>query len=145
MAKSKGTAARSFLVEMDGVSQAMASEVTGIGLKAEPFKIGVGNQPNPILGRAGYEAEEVTMKHAYALGGTESEIFSWFEDFIRGDRTDKPTFRLIQLAENGYDTIRTWECTECVPTGFMQEGNKADSNDAAYFTLKFKPTDARLV
>ena len=136
-----GTASRSYLVEMDGVSAMEASEVSGIGIKAEPFKINVGNRPNPILGRAGYEPEEVTVKHAHALNSTGQEIFSWFRGFLKGDRTDKISFRLVQLAENGTSTVAVWDLTECVPTGFMQEGNKADSNDAAYFTLKFKPTD----
>lgn len=136
-----GTASRAFIIEMDGVSAAQASEVSGLGIKAEPFKINVGGRPNPIQGRAGYEPEEVTVKHAYALGSTGQEMFSWFGDFIRGDRTDKISFRLVQLAEDGRTSLNTWDCSECVPTGFMHEGAKADSNDAAYFTLKFKPTD----
>ncbi len=137
----QGTASRAFLIEMDGVSAAQASEVSGLGVKHEPFKINVGGRANPIIGRSGYEGEEVTVKHAYALGSTGQEMFSWFGDYIRGDRTDKLSFRLIQLAENGYSTENVWDLSECVPTAFMHEGAKADSNDAAYFTLKFKPTD----
>lgn len=137
----QGTSSGRFLLEMDGVSIARASEVSGIGIKHEPFKIGVGDQPNQILGRSSYECEEVTVKHAYALNSTAQEMFDWFSDYIRGFRTDKLSIRLIQLAEDGFGTEAVWEMFECVPTAFMHENNKGDSNDAAYFTLKFKPTD----
>ncbi len=140
-----GTSAGRFLLEMDGVSTARASEVSGIGIKHEPFKIGVGDQANMILGRANYECEEVTVKHAYALNNTGREMFAWFGLYIKGVRTDKLNVRLIQLAENGFSPQAIWEMEECVPTAFMNETNKGDSNDAAYFTLKFKPTDVKFV
>lgn len=139
-----GTSSGRFLVEMDGVSAMRASEVSGIGIKHEPYKIAVGDQANPILGRSNYEGDEVTLKHAYALNSTGQEIFSWFTAYVKGDRIDKPSFRLIQLAENGYGTVAVWNLSECVPTQLTHENNKGDSNDAAYFTLKFKPTDVEV-
>lgn len=138
-----GTSAGRFLLEMDGVSSARASEVSGIGIKHEPFKIPVGDQANMILGRSNYECEEVTVKHAYALNSTGQQMFSWFGLYIKGIRTDKMNIRLIQLAENGFTPQAIWEMEECVPTMFTNEANKGDSNDAAYFTLKFKPTDVK--
>ena len=140
-----GTSSGRYLLEMDGVSAARASEVAGIGLKHEPFKIAVGDQANPILGRSNYEANEVTIKHAHALNNTGDEMFAWFGDYVKGFRTDKLNVRLIQLGEDGFSTGQIWEMTDCVPTEFMQEGNKGDSNDAAYFTLKLKPSDAYMV
>ncbi len=140
----QGTSSGRFILEMDGVSIARASEVSGIGIKHEPFKIPVGDQANQILGRSNFECEEVTVKHAYALNSTGREMFEWFYDYVRGFRTDKLSIRLIQLSEDGFGTAATWEMFECVPTMFSQENNKGDSNDAAYFTLKFKPTDAEL-
>ena len=132
-------------MEMNGVSAARASEVSGIGLKHEPFKIAVGDQANPILGRSNYEANEVTIKHAHALNNTGNEMFAYFGAYIKGLRTDKPNIRLIQLGEDGFSTDAIWELEECVPTEFTQETNKGDSNDAAYFTIKLKPTDAYMV
>ena len=141
----QGTSSGRFLIEIDGVTSADASEVSGIGIKHEPFKIAIGAQANPILGRSNYECEEVTMKHAYALNSTGNEVFAWFGDYIKGYTTDKLNMRLIQLSEDGFGTAAIWEMLECVPTMMMQETNKGDSNDAAYFTLKFKPTDAYLI
>jgi phage tail-like protein len=141
----QGTSSGRFILEMDGVTAARASEVSGIGMKHEPFKIATGDRANPILGRSNYECEEVTVKHAYALNSTGNEMFSWFGDYVKGNRTDKLNIRLIQLAEDGYATAAIWELTECVPTMFSHENNKGDSNDAAYFTLKFKPTDADMI
>lgn len=136
-----GTSAGRFIFEMDGVAACRASEVSGVGVKHEPFKIGVGDQANPILGRGNFECEEVTVKHAHALNSAGGEIFNWFGDYIRGDRTDKLSMRLIQLGEDGKQTEAVWELVDCAPTAFSQETNKGDSSDASYFTLKFKPSD----
>lgn len=145
MANNRGTSSGRYLVEIDGVSACRASEVSGIGLKHEPFKIPVGDRANPILGRSNYEANEVTIKHAYALNRTGRELFAYFGAYVKGLTVEKRTVRLIQLDEDGFGTVAVWELSECVPTEFTQENNKGDSNDAAYFTIKFKPTDADLV
>ena len=100
----QGTSSGRFLIEIDGVTSAEASEVSGIGIKHEPFKIAIGAQANPILGRSNYECEEVTMKHAYALNSTGNEVFAWFGDYIKGYTTDKLNMRLIQLSEDGFGT-----------------------------------------
>lgn len=141
MANKEGTAGSRYIFEIDGVAAARASEVSGIGLKHENFKIGLGDRANPLIGRGNYEGNEVTVKHAHAINSTGREMFSWFGDYIKGDRTDKLTARLIQLDEDGKGTEAIWELIDCVPTEFSQETNKGDSADAAYFTLKFKPTD----
>ena len=140
-----GASAGYFLLEMDGVTFARASEVSGIGLKHEVVKIGVGDQANPILVRGKYEPQEVTVKHAHALNNTAQEVFSWFKDYIKGFRTDKLTMRLIQMDEDGYSPLVIWEMVECAPTEFSQEGNKGDSKDASYFMLKFMPTDVDFI
>lgn len=136
-----GASAGYYLFEMDGVTFARASEVSGIGVKHEPVKIGVGDQANPILARGKYEPQEVMVKHAHALNETGNEMFSWFRDYIKGYRTDKLNMRLIQLDEDGFSTLAIWEMIECAPTEFSQDGNKGDSKDAAYFMMKFMPTD----
>lgn len=134
-----------YVLEMDGVAAARASEVTGIGLKHEHFEIGVGDQANPIIGRGKYKPQEVTVKHALALNNTGEEVFSYFKDYVKGFRTDKLSMRLIQLAEDGFTTLKIWEMIECVPTEFAQEGNKGESKDAAFFNFKFMPTDVDFI
>lgn len=134
-----------FLIEIDGVTEACATEVSGIGIKHEPVKLPVGCRPNPYLGRSNYECEEVTVKHGYAISSTGRELFQWFSDFIRGIAVERRTFRLLQMHEDGATPAAIWEMIECVPTAFMHEANKGDSNDAAYFTVKFKPTDIECV
>lgn len=139
-----GAGAGYYLLEMDGVSAAEASEVSGIGIKHENFKIDVGNRPNPYLGRGKYECDEVTIKHAHALNNVGQQMFRWFGDYIKGYRTDKVNIRLVQLGEDGSEIIEVWEMEECVPTAFTQETNKGDSKDASYFMIKLKPTDCYL-
>lgn len=145
MANNQGTSSARYIIEIDGISAARASEVSGVGLKHEPFKIAVGDRANPIVGRSTYEANEVTVKHAYALNKTGQEAFRYFGDYLKGYTVQKLNMRLIQLDEDGFGTTATWELEECVPLEFTHETNKGDSNDAAYFTLKFKPTDAYLI
>lgn len=145
MANNRGTSAGRYLVEMDGVSICRASEVSGLGLKHEPFKIPVGDRANPIIGRSNYEANDITVKHAFALNKTGREVFAYFKNYVKGLTVEKRTFRLIQLDEDGRGVVAVWEASECVPLEFNQEQNKGDSNDAAYFTFKLKPTDLDLI
>lgn len=141
-----GAASSRYKVELDGIAGCRASEISGIGIKHEPFKIGVGDQANPILGRGNYEGNEITVKHAHALNGTGREFFNWFGRYIKGDTVEKRSFRLIQMTEDGKGTEAIWECIDCVPTEFNQETNKgaeSSSAEAAYFTMKFKPEDVK--
>lgn len=140
-----GTSSGYYIIEIDGVSAARASEVSGLNIKHDPFKIGVGDRPNPILGRSKYEIDEVTVKHAHALNNTGRELSGYIVAYCRGLRTDKLNCRLLQMAEDGFGIEAVWEMIECVPTSFSQDTNKGDSNDAAYFTFKFKPTDAYMI
>lgn len=136
-----GTSNAHFLVEVDGVSILEASEVEIGGIKHEPFKLSVGNRPNPYLGRNKYEAEEVKIKGAYALNSQGEELFSNFRNYIQGFNVSKLNMRVIQLAEDGFRTVVIHDFIECVPTMFQPEAKKADSKDAAYFSIGFKPTD----
>lgn len=136
-----GTSNANFLVEVDGVSVLEATECEIGGVKHEPFKLSVGNRPNPYLGRNKFEVEEVKIKGAYALNSQGQELFQGFNDYIRGLNIQKLSMRVIQLGEDGFSTEAVHEFIECVPTAFQPEGKKADSKDAAYFTISFKPTD----
>lgn len=136
-----GTSNGNFLVEVDGVSVLEATEVETGPLKHEPFKLHVGNRPNPYLGRNKYEVDEVKIKGAYALNSQGEELFAYFRNYILGNTVEKITVRVIQLGEDGYTTEKIHEYIECVPTSFQPEGKKADSKDAAMFTISFKPTD----
>lgn len=136
-----GTSNAHFLVEVDGVSALEASEVEIGGVKHEPFKLMVGNRPNPYLGRNKYEVEEVKIKAAYALNAQGEELFQNFQDYISGFNVSKLNMRVIQLGEDGFSTVAIHDFIECVPTSFQPDGKKADSKDAAYFSIGFKPTD----
>lgn len=136
-----GTSNANFLVEVEGVSVVQASEVEIGGIKHEPFKLMVGDRPNPFIGRNKYEVDEVTIKNAYALNSEGTEFFNHFKNYALGLTTQKLNIRVIQLAENGFTSEVIHEFIECVPTSFKPEGKKADSKDAAYFSIAFKPTD----
>lgn len=137
----QGTANGHYLIEIDGVADCLASEIETGGVKHEPFKIFVGNRPNPILGRGKWEVEEVKIKHAYALNGSSSEFARIAQDYMLGLSVNKPTVRVVTLAEDGKTPVATDEYVECVFTMFQPEGKKGESKDGAYFSIGFKPTD----
>jgi len=137
----RGTGNGHYLIEVDGVAVCQASEVETGGVKHEPFKIFVGNRPNPILGRGKYECEEVKVKQAYALNQEGGEFARLFQDYVRGLNLAKPTVRIVTLGEDGATIVATDEYVECVPTMFQPEGKKGESKDGAYFSIGFKPTD----
>lgn len=137
----QGIANAHYLVEVDGVAAVMASEVEIGGVKHEPFKINVGNRPNPILGRSTYEVEEVKIKNAYALNNEGESLFRMFETYILGTSVTKINMRVVALDQDGKTPVKTHEFIDCVPTMFQPENRKGDSKDAAYFTISFKPED----
>jgi hypothetical protein len=136
-----GASSKYYLVEFDGVTFCQASEFELGEVKHEPYKIHVGNQPNPILGRGGFEVGECKIKHANGLHNTDTEMHKIFDDFIRGRSTAKPTIRVIQLNEDGFSPMRVHEFIECVPTTYKVEPKKGDAKDAAMFSFGFMPTD----
>lgn len=137
----QGISNANFLVEVDGVSALAATDFENGGVKHEHFKLMVGNRPNPYLGRNKFEVQEMKIKGAYALNRQGEELFQLFSDYIRGISTQKITLRVVALDEDGLTPYRTHECIECVPTMFQPDGRKADSKDAAMFTISFMPTD----
>jgi hypothetical protein len=130
-----------FLVEVEGVAAIEASEFDIGGVKHEAFKIMVGNRPNGILGRGKFDVGDCKLKNAYALNGEGKQLFKYFREYTLGITTEKRNIRVIQLDEDGYTAVGIHHFIECVPTEYQPEGKKADSKDAAYFTISFKPTD----
>lgn len=130
-----------FLVEIDGVTVIEATEFELGSVDHEPFELPVGNRPNPILGRAKYKVGECKLKQAYALNNEGIELFAYFKNYCSGITTEKRGIRVVQLAEDGFTPIGIHQFIECVPTKWQPEGKKADSKDASYFSISFRPTD----
>lgn len=137
----RGTHSGHFLVEMDGVSVIEATEVTGLKKVHEPVEIKTGNRAMPTYARGKSKAEPITLKHAFALNRSGREIFQYFNAYCAGLLTEKRSFRVIQLNEDGFSTHGVYELIDCVPKEFAIEGNKADGSDAAYYTVVLQPTD----
>lgn len=128
-------------MEFDGVAALRATEVSGLGLTHEPFKIQTGDSPLPIHGRGKSQIEKVTMKHAFALNSAGRDIAQYFSDYVQGLTTEKRTFRVIQMREDGFTIHSIHELTDCVPVSYKPDSNKADGTDAAYFMIELQPTD----
>lgn len=136
-----GTHSGHFLVEFDGVAVLEATEVTGIKKTHEPVEIKVGTRALPTYARGKSKIEPVTLKHAFALNRSGREIFNYFNAYCAGLTTEKRNFRVVQLHEDGLTTAGVYELYDCVPKEFAIEGNKADGNDPAYYTVVLQPSD----
>lgn len=140
-----GTASSHFLVEFDGIASLEASEVSGINKKHEPVEIMTGNRSMPFYARGKSKMEPVTIKHAMAINASGRELFQYFDDYTTFGNAEKRNLRVVQLGEDGFSTVAVIDLIDCIPTEFMVEGNKADSKDAAYFTVKLQPSDCIIV
>lgn len=140
-----GTSSAHFLVEFDGVAALEASEFSGINKKHEPVEIMLGNRAMPVYARGKSKMEAVTLKHAIALNAAGRELFQYFDDYTNGFVVEKRNLRVVQLTEDGFGTAAIMDLIDCIPMEFMHEGNKADSKDAAYFTIKLQPSDLVIV
>src|SRR5882672_2355373 len=96
-----GLSAGYFLVEIDGVTVLEATEVTGMELDHEGFSFEVGTRFFPINGRGKGKINPLTIKHARALNNSDSEIYQWVSDFVRGIAVVRKNVRIIQFDEDG--------------------------------------------
>ncbi|HEV7701064.1 MAG TPA: phage tail protein [Pyrinomonadaceae bacterium] len=137
----QGTHAGHFLVEFDGVAALEATEVTGVGLTHEPVEIKVGTRALPVYSRGKSKIEPVTIKHAVAINSSGRELSRYFQDYSQGLTTEKRSFRVIQLREDGFTPHSIHELIDCVPKSYKPGDNKADGADAAYFMVELQPSD----
>jgi hypothetical protein len=141
MASSEGR----FLVEADGVTAITATEATVGGLKHTPHKHQPGNQPNPTLGRGNFEVEEMSFKHATAVGAAGAQLRQWLMDYARGLTVQKRNFRFIVMDEAGRVPVETTELLDCVPTLYKPEPHTGSGTNVSQFSFSLLPTDMRVV
>ena len=140
-----GTSETRYLVELDGITALAVSEISGFGKKHTPFKLNVGNRPNPILGRGQFEVEELNLKNAHALNQTGREYMQWLDDFTEGIDNSRRSARVIVLEEDGVSPAAIYELQDCVPTMFKVETHSAGGNNPSYFSCGLMPENMRLL
>jgi phage tail-like protein len=134
-----GTSAGRYIIEFDGISAMRSTSVTGVGEDHDEFELYESNKVEPNLGRGHFKCGDVTIKHAHALNGTDSEAFAWFRQWRDGGSIERRGGRLIVLDEDGQSPVRTYQLLRCVPKKFAPENQEAGSKEANFFTFVFRP------
>ena len=136
-----------FLLEADGVTAIMATDVTPGGFKHTPHKHQSGNQPNPDIGRGNYEIEEFTFKHATANGAAGEQLRDWLMTYARGGGgvAQKRNFCFIVMDESGSLPVETTELYDCVPTMYKAETHTGSGTNVSQFSFSIQPTDMEVL
>lgn len=134
-----------FWLEGDGITAIVATEATPPGFKHTPVKYQPANQEYADHVRGNTEMEELTFKHARAVGPAGRELVRWLVDYAAGIRVEKKNFRFITLDESGIRPVEIWELQDCVPTMYKPESGSGAGTNVATFSFNLQPTYARLV
>jgi phage tail-like protein len=131
----QGTNASRYILEIDGVTSLIASEVTMPDMEHTVTELHVGNEANPRLLRGNFKIGELTFKHATAVNESGRELMAWIQDFVQGTDVTRRTVRFIVMDESGLTPVDEYELQDCVPTRFKPETHNASSNEASMFTF----------
>lgn len=121
-----------FLVEIDGITQAGFSDVTGFDVTVEPIEYREGGQvtsPRKLPGMAKYG--NITLKR----GLTDSaELYEWFRDVSTGV-IERRSGSIILLDLEGQEKLR-WNFFDAWPTKWDAPDFSAKGNEIAIETLE---------
>jgi phage tail-like protein len=121
-----------YLVEIDGITQAGFTDVTGFGASSDPIEYREGGNINTTLklpGQAKYN--NLTLK----WGLTDSpDLYNWFQDVLRG-RVERRNGSIIVLDLDGQEKLR-WNFYNAWPTKWDGPDLSAKANEIAIETLE---------
>lgn len=121
-----------FLVEIDGIITAHASEVSGLLIETEiePYEEGgVNNFVHQLPKRTKYQ--HITLKR----GITErNELWAWYQEVINGQF--KRRNGAIILMDSSGNTKWRWNFHDAYPVKWTGPDLKADSNTVAFETVE---------
>ena len=121
-----------FRVEIDGITQAGFSEVTGFDATIESVEYREGTDPKHVRKLSGMvKYGNVSMK----WGITDSmDIYNWFKACADG-YAERKNIAIIAIDEAGNDKAR-WEIYEAWPTKYDPPDFNAKGNDIAIESLE---------
>lgn len=122
-----------FYVQIDGVTAAVFTEVSGLQLETEVFEYSEGGKndfPHRLPGRS--KAGNVTLKRGIAQG---SELFKWCFDTVQG-KVDLRGVSVLMFDTIGDKPIARWELLKAFPTKWAGPQFQADGHLTAIETLE---------
>jgi phage tail-like protein len=122
----------SFLVEIDGITQAGFSDCSGFGASTDPVEYREGGETKTVRKLPGLtKYTNITLK----WGLTDSrELYDWYRDVVNG-KIDRKSGSIILLDLEGNEKVR-WNFFEAWPTKWDGPDFTAKGNDVSIETLE---------
>jgi phage tail-like protein len=122
----------SFLVEIDGITQAGFSDCSGFGASTDPVEYREGGEVKTVRKLPGLtKYTNITLK----WGLTDSrELYDWYRDVVNG-KIDRKSGSIILLDLEGNEKVR-WNFFEAWPTKWDGPDFTAKGNDVSIETLE---------
>lgn len=122
----------SFLVEIDGITQAGFSDCSGFGASTDPVEYREGGETKTVRKLPGLtKYTNITLK----WGLTDSkELYNWYRDVVNG-KIDRKSGSIILLDLEGNEKVR-WNFFDAWPTKWDGPDFTAKGNDVAIETLE---------
>src|SRR5689334_22575673 len=122
-----------FRLEIDGITQAGFSEVTGFDVTVDPIDYREGTDPTHVRKLTGLtKFGNVTMKWGVT---TSMELYNWHRQIVDGDIVRK-NITIVSVNERG-DDVNRWEIVEAWPTKYDPMDFNAKGNDVGLETMEF--------
>jgi phage tail-like protein len=125
-----------FLVEIDGITTAHASEVSGLQIETEtePYEEGgVNNFVHQLPKRTKYQ--HITLKRGIT---DRDDLWRWYQEVISG-RFKRKNGAIILMDTAGHEKWR-WNFQEAYPVKWTGPDLKADSNTVAFEAIELAHT-----
>jgi phage tail-like protein len=121
-----------FRLEIDSITQAGFSDVSGFDQTIDPIDYRVGNDPTFVRKLPGLtKFGNVTLK----WGLTDNhDLYDWFET-VKSGQTERKTVAIVVQGEDGSDGPR-FEIADCWPTKYDAMDLTAKGNDVSIETLE---------
>ncbi len=121
-----------FRLEIDGITQAGFSEVSGYDVTVDPIDYREGTDPTHVRKLTGLtKYANVTLK----WGVTDTmDLYEWHKQIVDGD-IQRKNVAVIVVDEAGGDKAR-WEIAEAWPTKYDPTDLNAKGNDVSIETLE---------
>ena len=122
----------SFLVEIDGITQAGFSDASGFGASTDPIEYREGGETKTVRKLPGLtKYTNITLK----WGLTDSrELYDWYKDVVNG-KIERKSGSIILLDLEGNEKVR-WNFFDAWPTKWDGPDFTAKGNDVAIETLE---------
>lgn len=122
-----------FLLEIDGITKAGFSEVTGLNSETNQIEYREGNEgiiPRKLPGLT--KVGNVTLKRGVTV---DTDLFKWRKTVTDGDIERKATMSIVLRNEKGDEAVR-WNLLNAWPSKYMAPDLKANANEIAIEALE---------